>query len=75
MEQTPKKISNKKSQLSDYGKFASLGFQMAAVIGLLTWLGQKADIHFSFKIPLLTLTGAIIGIAVALYWLFKSQKN
>lgn len=75
MEPTPKKTANKKKQLSEYGKFASLGFQMAAVIGLLTWLGQKADVHFLFKIPLLTLAGAVIGIAVAMYWLFKSQKN
>ena len=75
MEPTPKKISNKKNQLSEYGKFASLGFQMAAVIGFLTWLGHKADVHFSFKTPLFTLSGAVIGITIAMYWLFKSQKN
>jgi hypothetical protein len=74
MGQTPKNQSQKKKQLSDYGKFASLGLQMAAIIGILTWLGQKADIHFSMKIPLITLAGAISGIAIAMYWLFKSIK-
>jgi hypothetical protein len=74
MEQTPKNQSQKKKQLSEYGKFASLGFQMAAVIGIMTWLGQKADTYLSMKTPLITLAGAILGIAVAMYWLFKSIK-
>ena len=64
--------SSRKKQLNDYGRYAGLGIQMMGAILLLTWLGHWADLHFALKYPLLTLTGALIGIAAAMYWLFTS---
>ncbi|MEX1189036.1 MAG: AtpZ/AtpI family protein [Bacteroidia bacterium] len=62
----------KKKQLNELGKYASLGFQMAAAILVLTWLGNKADVWFELTQPYLTMTGAVIGIIVALYWIFTA---
>jgi len=45
---------------------------MAAAILILTWLGNKADDFFQLQQPYLTMTGAILGIAVALYWIFTA---
>lgn len=64
--------SSRKKQLNDYGRFAGLGIQMMGAILVLTWLGHLADLHFGMKYPLLTLAGALIGIAAAMYWLFTS---
>ncbi len=62
----------KKKPLNDLGRYAALGFQMAASILVLTWLGNKADDYFEMQQPFLTMTGAILGIVVALYWIFTA---
>ncbi|MFM2284786.1 MAG: putative F0F1-ATPase subunit Ca2+/Mg2+ transporter [Bacteroidota bacterium] len=64
--------SSRKKPLNDYGRYAGLGIQMMGAILVLTWLGHQADLHFEMKYPLVTLTGALIGIAAAMYWLFTS---
>lgn len=67
-----KNLNQKKKQLNDIGKYASLGFQMAAAILILTWLGRLADNFFEIQQPILTMIGAILGIIVALYWIFTA---
>jgi F0F1-type ATP synthase assembly protein I len=72
MDQPAKNQKPKKKQLNDLGRYASLGFQMASAILVLTWLGNKADAFFHLQQPYLTMIGAILGIVVALYWIFTS---
>jgi hypothetical protein len=73
MEPNPKNDLRKKwPEL--YGRYAALGFQMAGSVLFFTWLGLKADRHFDFKYPVLTITGSIIGIVAAFYFLFKQTK-
>jgi membrane-associated phospholipid phosphatase len=67
-----KKEPFRKKQLNDYGRYAGLGIQMMGAILVLTWLGNWSDKYLGFHYPVLTLTGAILGIAAAMYWLFTS---
>lgn len=67
-----KNLKRKKKQLNELGKYASLGFQMAAAIFILTWLGKLGDEFFNVQQPVLTMVGAVLGIIVALYWIFTA---
>lgn len=66
------RMENKNKQpLKDYARYSSLGFQMLAIILLLTFLGIKADQWLSLKFPILTVVGALSGVAMALYFALK----
>ncbi len=45
---------------SDYGRYAGLGIQFAAAIGLLTWLGWYADEKLGTS-PLFLIVGLLLG--------------
>jgi F0F1-type ATP synthase assembly protein I len=75
METNPKKEPTKRKSLNDYGRFAGIGFQMLACIFLGCWLGFKADNYFNLLNPWLTIAGAIIGISIAMYWLFNLSSK
>ncbi len=66
---------SKKKQLNDIGRFAGLGLQMMGAILVLTALGNWADKKCAFQFPLFTLSGALLGIASSMYWLFKTTSN
>ena len=51
-------------------QFMSLGFEMALPVVLLMYLGHKADGRLGTE-PWLSLVGAILGIAVGFYSMFK----
>lgn len=70
-----KNPKQRKKQLNDYGRYVTLGIQMAAAILILTWLGRKGDAFFNLKQPWLTIAGAISGIAAGMYWLFNSMPR
>lgn len=48
-----------------------MAFQMAAVIGLSVWGGQKLDERFHNLTPWYTIVLSLVGIAVALYLVLK----
>jgi hypothetical protein len=48
---------------------------MMLTILALTALGNWADKNFNVQYPLFTLTGAVLGIATSMYWLFKSTSK
>jgi F0F1-type ATP synthase assembly protein I len=75
MDQTPKKISEKKKLPKDYGRYFALGIQMAASILVCVWAGRQGDSYFNLTQPIFTLTGAILGIAISLYWLFTAKPS
>ncbi len=52
-------------------KYSNLGFQMAAIIGLSAWGGNKLDKHYHNETPVFTIVLSLLGIAVALYIVIK----
>ena len=75
MELKKKTDPSKKKQLNDIGRYAGLGLQMMGVIIVLTASGNWADKKCAFQFPLFTLTGALLGIASSMYWLFKTTSK
>jgi hypothetical protein len=62
-------------QNRNFLKYASQGVEMIATITGLTFLGRWADQKFQNKFPLLTLIGALGGISLALFRVFKSLNH
>ncbi|HSG46770.1 MAG TPA: AtpZ/AtpI family protein [Longimicrobiales bacterium] len=52
------------------GKYAGLGLQLAAAIGLFLWLGWLAD-HRLGTTPLFTIVGAFVGAGGGFYSLYR----
>jgi len=52
------------------GRYAGLGLQLAASIGLFLWLGWWAD-HRIGTTPLLTIVGAFVGAGGGFYSLYR----
>jgi len=72
MEPNQKNEESRKKWLNTYGRYAGIGFQMAGSILLFTWLGKLADDSMENKNSLLTLAGAVVGITLGMYFLFKA---
>jgi hypothetical protein len=66
--------SRRRKAAKAYMRYSGIGFQMAGVIGLGTYGGWWADRHTGWKFPLFTLVGALGGVAVAMYILFKETR-
>jgi hypothetical protein len=72
MEETPKQNPRKKSPPIDLGKYAGMGFQMAAIIGLGTFAGIKLDQFLGLKkVPVFTLLLALLSVFGAMYFFIK----
>ncbi len=52
-------------------KFTNIAVQMAVVIGISAWGGQKLDEHYQNKTPIFTIVLSLSGIAAALYLVLK----
>lgn len=70
MEQSepPKK---KKPSLTDYGKYSSLVFQMAATVAIGVFGGIKTDEWLGMHIPVFTVLLSFIGVIAAVYFAVK----
>jgi F0F1-type ATP synthase assembly protein I len=76
----PNKAENSEEKstksLKAYARYAGIGFQMVAVIGLFTFIGYKLDQTRNAKQPLMTALFSLAGVGVALYQVIKSvTKN
>ena len=71
MEETPNQSPRKKSPPIDLGKYAGMGFQMAAIIGLGTFAGIKIDSFLGLKVPIFTLILALLSVFGAMYFFIK----
>jgi F0F1-type ATP synthase assembly protein I len=76
----PNKAENSEDKstrsLKSYARYAGIGFQMVAVIGLFTFIGYKLDKNRNAKQPLLTALFSLAGVGIALYQVIKSvTKN
>lgn len=55
--------------------YTGLGFQMAAVIGVMAWLGDYIDDSRNASTPVFTIVLSLFGITASLYLVFKNLIN
>ncbi|MEX0987120.1 MAG: AtpZ/AtpI family protein [Bacteroidales bacterium] len=70
----PKKETNDpqgRSGLNDYFKYAGMGVQMLAIIGIFTWAGIKLDARSTAEKPLFTAILALLGVVIGIYSVLK----
>ena len=60
------------NQVNEYVKYSGLAFQMAALILLGYWLGQKIDGWLDLKIPVFTIVLILAFLVTSFYSLIKS---
>jgi hypothetical protein len=70
-EKNKRDSSQGRSGLNDYFKYAGMGFQMLAVIGLFTWGGIKLDQRTSLEKPLFTAFFSLLGVVIGIYTALK----
>ncbi len=66
--------STKKKQPDDrnaYMRYATMGTQMMAIIGLGVFGGYYLDKHFGFTIPVFTLVLSLLSVFAAIYLSIK----
>jgi hypothetical protein len=56
---------------NDFLKYSNMGLQMAVIIGLGVWGGNKLDAHFQNPKPYLTIVLSLLSIFAALYLVLK----
>lgn len=69
--QKPRQPRNQK-QTNEYVKYSGLAFQMAALLLLGYWAGQKLDAWFSLPGPVFTVVLMVLSVVLSMYSLIKS---
>lgn len=65
-----------KKQLSNYGKYAAIAFQMLATIAVFTFIGYKIDESKNNDKPIFTALLGLLGVIISLYSILRSlNKN
>ncbi|MFN3640936.1 MAG: AtpZ/AtpI family protein [Flavobacterium sp.] len=67
--------TKKKKPLNEYVKYSSYTFQMASIIFVFMFIGQKADSYFTTEKPYLTAFFSILGIILSIFKLIKDVKS
>ena len=71
-----KGVEKEESGVNAYAKYSGLGFQMLATIGGGVILGQYLDKRQALETPWWTIGLTLLGIGMALYFVFKTlPKN
>jgi len=52
-----------------------MGFQMVGIIGAFTFIGYKLDQNQQTQTPYYTAGLSLIGVAISLYFVFKTMKE
>jgi hypothetical protein len=52
-------------------KYGNMAIQMALIIGLSTWGGQKLDEHYHNSTPVFTIVLSLLGIISSMYLALK----
>lgn len=66
-----KKQKPLKTQLNNYAKYSSIGFQMMAIILIGVFGGFKLDKYLALKIPIFTVVFSIASVGLAIYYAIK----
>jgi len=64
--------SRKPKPYNNYLRYSGLAIQLLVTIGVLGWLGYKADQYFGNRYPLLMLLLGFLGFAGSLYQVYRS---
>ena len=67
--------NNSDKQTSNAMKYTGIGFQMIAIIGLLTFAGYKIDQYYHHATQWATALFSLTGVFVALFITLKSLKD
>ncbi|MGV3636092.1 MAG: AtpZ/AtpI family protein [Flavobacteriales bacterium] len=59
----------------DYMRYSGIGLTMAGCVAVFTLLGRWLDGLVSWKVPVLTLVGALLGVAGAMLYLFRATRK
>jgi ATP synthase protein I len=57
--------------LRNFGRYSGMGIQMAVIIFLTVWGGQKLDHLFQLKTPVFTIILSLLGVFAAIYTAIK----
>jgi hypothetical protein len=60
-----------KPPLSDYAKYSAIGLQMAGFIVACTFGGKLLDNFLALHFPAFTVSGIILGVFGAMYFIIK----
>jgi len=60
---------------NDYIKYTSIGFQMIAIIGVLSFAGYEIDKRSAHATPWVTAAMSLAGVFISLYIVIKSVKD
>jgi len=55
----------------DYAKYSGLAFQMALIIGVMTWCGVKLDKVLGLSTPVFTIILSLLGVFAGIYTAIK----
>jgi F0F1-type ATP synthase assembly protein I len=58
-------------QPNQFLKFSNLSIQMAVIIGVSAWGGNKLDAYYKNETPVFTIVLSLLGIAAAMYIVLK----
>lgn len=68
-------LSNRKKVLNSYAYYTGIGFQMIAVIGIFTFIGNRIDNSRNASTPLFTAFFSLAGVFISLYLVIRSVKK
>ena len=72
MEQEENQKKEKKQQLTSYGKYSAMAFQMGGIIALGVWAGIELDKYFPIaKFPLFTMSLTLLSVFASMYFAIK----
>lgn len=63
------------SKTNVYIRYSALGFQMAAIIGVLSWLGNYIDNQQQNNTPIFTIIFSLLGVSSSLYLIIKEVSK
>lgn len=66
-----KQFKDNMSRLNSYARYSSIVFQMIAIIGCFSYIGNYIDKIYEIKPQWTTIAMSLISIAISLYWVIK----
>lgn len=68
-------MDKKNSPTQSYLKYSGIAFQLAALIGISYYLGNKVDIYFEHKTPFIAILSTLIVFGLYMYKLYIELFN
>lgn len=59
----------------DYMRYSGIGLTMAGCVAVCTLLGRWLDGSTGWRVPVCTIAGALIGVAGAMLYLFRTTRK